>query len=259
MSCIDLTTSGHLAVLTLNRPDKYNCFNRGMALELQAALDECSANKNIRAVYLTGAGRAFCSGQDLQEVTAPEGPSFSTILSEHFNPIITRLRELPKPVVCGVNGVAAGAGVNIALACDITVAAHSAVFIQAFSRIGLIPDSGGTFLLPRLIGWQRAAAVMMLGEPVAAPEAAAMGMIYKVFPDAEFAAQARRLAERLAEMPTRALALTKKALNHALAYDDLKRQLHLEETLQTEAGKTYDYQEGVRAFLEKRKPEFRGD
>lgn len=258
MESITLRKSGNLAEITLNRPDKYNCFNRQMALELQIALDDCRDDELIRAVYLTGAGKAFCSGQDLQEVTAENAPSFSTILSEHFNPIILRLRELEKPVICGVNGVAAGAGANIALACDLTVASSSSSFIQAFCKIGLIPDSGGTFLLPRLVGWQRAAAMMLLGDPVPAEEAVRIGMIYKSFPDKTFAKEAKALAERLAEMPTKALAMTKRALNYSMFNNELEKQLAIEEQLQNSAGQTEDYQEGVQAFLEKRKAVFKG-
>lgn len=258
MDFISLTKTEHLAEIALSRPEKYNCFNRQMALELQTALDDCQEDDTIRAVYLTGTGRAFCSGQDLQEVTSEDAPSFSTILSEHFNPIIIRLRELEKPVVCGVNGVAAGAGANIALACDLTVAAASASFIQAFCKIGLVPDSGGTFFLPRLVGWQRAAGMMLLGDPVPADEAARIGMIYKVFPDDSFEQDARALAVRLSQMPTRALSMTKRALNYSMFNNELEKQLAIEEQLQTTAGMTEDYLEGVQAFLEKRKPVFKG-
>lgn len=258
MEFISLTKTDQLAEIALNRPEKYNCFNRQMALELQAALDECREDDTIRAVYLTGTGKAFCSGQDLQEVTAEDAPSFSTILSEHFNPIILRLRELEKPVLCGVNGVAAGAGANIALACDLIIAAESANFIQAFCKIGLIPDSGGTFFLPRLVGWQRAAGMMLLGDPLPAKEAERIGMIYRSFPDKDFAQEAKALARRLAAMPTKALAMTKRALNFSLFNSEIEKQLTFEEQLQSTAGMTEDYQEGVRAFLEKRKPVFKG-
>lgn len=258
MEFVSLTKTDQLAEITLNRPEKYNCFNRQMALELQSALEDCGEDEAIRAVYLTGIGKAFCSGQDLQEVTSEDAPSFSTILSEHFNPIILRLRELEKPVVCGVNGVAAGAGANIALACDLTVAAESASFIQAFCKIGLIPDSGGTFFLPRLVGWQRAAGMMMLGDPVPAPEAERIGMIYKVYPDKNFQNEAKALAVRLASMPTKALSMTKRALNYSMFNNELEKQLAIEEQLQSSAGLTEDYREGVQAFLEKRKPVFRG-
>jgi 2-(1,2-epoxy-1,2-dihydrophenyl)acetyl-CoA isomerase len=248
----------NVAIITLNRPDRYNAFNREMALSLQEKLDECKVTKDIRAVYITGAGKAFSSGQDLDEVVDPNGPKVTSILSEHYNPIIKRIRKLEKPIVAAVNGVAAGAGANIALCCDIAVAAKSASFIQAFSKIGLIPDSGGTYFLPRLIGWQKASALFMLGEKVSAEEAERIGMIYRVFPDESFEQEAMKIVFTLAQMPTKALAFTKAALNNSLVnnYED---QLHDEELLQERAGKTKDYQEGVQAFLEKRKPNFIGD
>jgi 2-(1,2-epoxy-1,2-dihydrophenyl)acetyl-CoA isomerase len=258
MESIELVLEGGVARIRLNRPDVYNSFNREMALALQGALDECKANAEVRAIYLTGVGKAFCAGQDLQEVVAEGGPSLTKILSEHYNPIVMRLRSIEKPVVCGVNGVAAGAGANIALACDITVASKSASFIQAFSKIGLIPDSGGTYFLPRLIGWQKASALMMLGDKVEAEEAERIGMIYKVLPDKNFDGEAFKIAARLAEMPTIGLGLTKRALNYSL-YNELEKQLAIEDQLQTAAGRTHDYGEGVNAFLEKRKPEFKGE
>lgn len=247
-----------VAKIALNRPEVFNSFNREMALALQNCLDECAQDDQIRAIYLTGTGKAFCAGQDLQEVVSPDGPTLTTILQEHYNPIISRIRSIEKPFVCAVNGVAAGAGANIALACDITVAKESASFIQAFSKIGLIPDSGGTFFLPRLIGLQKATALMMLGEKVTAPEAEKMGMIYKTFPDGNFEQESFALAQILAQMPTKGLGLTKRALNQSL-FNDLKTQLEVEDKLQTEAGTTHDYKEGVAAFLEKRKPAFRGN
>lgn len=248
---------GALVVLTLNRPKVYNSFNREMALRLQEELDACEQDESVRAIVLTGAGKAFCAGQDLQEVVDPQGPSLPQILQEHYNPIIQRLRAIPKPVIALVNGVAAGAGANIALACDVVVAARSASFIQAFSKIGLIPDSGGTFTLPRLIGWQRASALMMLGDKVPADEALQMGMLYKVMEDADLLEGGMVLAQALAAMPTRALALTKQALNASLT-SDLWTQLELEDALQTQASETHDYKEGVAAFLEKRAPKFTG-
>jgi len=181
MSSVLFEIKNNIGFITLNRPDKLNSFNREMALLLQNKLDECASLKEVRAVYITGAGKGFCAGQDLAEVVDPEGPGMDTILSEHYNPIITRIRNIPKPVVAAVNGVAAGAGANIALCCDIVVASVSASFIQAFSKIALIPDSGGTYTLPRLIGWQKASALMLLGDKVSAMEAEKMGMLYKVF------------------------------------------------------------------------------
>lgn len=256
-SLITFELNSGVAEITLNRPDLLNSFNREMALALQEALDECASNSEVRAVYLTGSGRAFCAGQDLAEAISKEGPELQSIVKEHYNPIIRKIRALEKPVVCGVNGVAAGAGANIALACDIVFAAESASFIQAFSKIGLIPDSGGTFTLPRLVGMQKATALMMLGDKLSAKDAEAMNMIYRACGDEELQETANGCAAKLAKMPTRGLGLTKKALNAAWT-NNLDQQLDLEEQLQTEAGQTYDYQEGVNAFLEKRKPEFKG-
>ncbi|MCC6459471.1 MAG: enoyl-CoA hydratase/isomerase family protein [Saprospiraceae bacterium] len=247
-----------VAILTLNRPEVFNSMHQAMRLEILAALERCQSGPDIRAVYLTGSGRAFCAGEDLQEVVDPKGPSLNEIISTGYNPIVRAIRHLEKPVVCAVNGVAAGAGANIALACDITVATASASFTQAFSKIGLIPDSGGTWTLPRLVGLQRATALMMLSDKIPAPEAAAMGMIWKVFPDESFAEESLRLAETLAQMPTLGLGLTKRALNQAFNHD-FDAQLGVEDRLQTLAGETQDYREGVAAFLEKRKPIFTGN
>ncbi len=246
-----------LARITLNRPKVYNSFNREMALALLGHLKECKNNDEVRAIYITGAGKAFCAGQDLQEAIDPEGPGISTIVREHYNPIIRTICETEKPVVAAINGVAAGAGANIALACDLTIAANSASFIQAFSKIGLIPDSGGTYFLQRIIGRQRANALAMLGDKISATEAASMGMIYKAVADEEFEATALKIAQKLAKMPTRGLGLTKRAFNLGLD-NDLTTQLDIEEQLQTSAAQTEDYQEGVNAFLEKRKPVFKG-
>ena len=257
MNPILYSLEGAVARITLNRPAVFNSFNREMALALQKALQEAADDAAARAVYLTGEGKAFCAGQDLQEVTGENPPSFPTILGEHYNPIIKLIREMEKPVVCAVNGVAAGAGANIALACDITVAKASASFIQAFSKIGLIPDSGGTFFLPRLIGMQKATALMMLGEKVSAADAEVLGMIYKVYSEEDFEKESWKLAEKLSQMPTLGLGLTKRALNRSLE-STLYKQLAIEEELQSLAGQTQDYQEGVAAFLEKRAPEFKG-
>ncbi|MCW3075200.1 MAG: enoyl-CoA hydratase [Flaviaesturariibacter sp.] len=258
MSSILFEIKDSIAFITLNRPDKYNAFNREMALLLQDKLAECRGNKSIRCVHITGTGKAFSAGQDLDEVVDPNGPVITKILAEHYNPIVKAIRRLEKPVVAAVNGVAAGAGANIAFACDIVVAASSASFIQAFSKIGLIPDSGGTFFLPRLIGWQRASALMMTGDKVSAAEAQQMGMIYKVFEADNFVAESQKLATTLAAMPTRGLALTKRALNQSFI-NNFEDQLHDEELLQEQAGRTKDYKEGVQAFLEKRTPNFTGE
>ena len=207
---------------------------------------------------ITGAGKGFCAGQDLAEITDPAGPTMSQILSEHYNPIIRKIRSMAKPVIAGVNGVAAGAGANIALCCDIVIARHSASFVQAFSKIGLIPDSGGTYFLPRLVGWQKASALMMTGDKISATEAEQMGMIYKVIPDEVFDDNIRKFAIQMAEMPTHGLALTKHALNYSLS-GNYEQQLDLEDKLQQEAALTYDYREGVDAFIRKRKPLFKGE
>ncbi len=258
MEHIKTETIGQVLKLTLNRPDKFNSFNREMALQLQHALDAAAADKNIRAVLLTGEGKAFCAGQDLSEAMDPLGPGIERIVQEHYNPIILKIRELEKPVICAVNGVAAGAGANIALACDVVVAGASVSFIQAFSKIGLIPDSGGTFFLPRIIGFGRASALMMLGDKVPAADALQMGMIYKVVEDVDLAEAALAIANTLASMPTKGLGLTKRLLNRSLS-SSLGEQLEAEGIEQVVAARTSDYNEGVKAFLQKRKPEFKGE
>lgn len=247
-----------VAIITFNRPEKFNAFDREMALLLQNILDDCAADKNVRAIYLTGNGKAFCAGQDLGELVGENPPGFEVILSEHYNPIVTRIRNIEKPVVCAVNGVAAGAGANIALCCDIVVASVSASFIQAFSKIGLIPDSGGTFTLPRLVGFQKASALMMLGDKICATDAEQMGMIYKVFADENFRANSFKIAATLAQMPTKSLAYTKMALNASLNHS-LEAQLQKEDELQFLAAHTADFNEGVQAFIEKRPPLFKGE
>lgn len=258
MPSILLEIKNNIAFIILNRPEKFNSFNREMALELQQQLDEANSDRSIRCVYITGAGKAFCAGQDLAEVVDPNGPGMDKILIEHFNPIISKIRNLQKPVIAAVNGVAAGAGANIALCCDIVVATESASFIQAFSKIGLVPDSSGTFFLPRLIGFQKASALMMLGDKVSAMEAEKNGMIYKVFPDNIFEEESTKIATILASMPTKGLWYTKQALNNSLQ-NNLEQQLQTEDELQQKAAATLDFKEGVQAFLEKRKPIFKGE
>jgi 2-(1,2-epoxy-1,2-dihydrophenyl)acetyl-CoA isomerase len=229
-----------------------------MALQMQAHLDECASVPDVRCVYITGAGKAFCAGQDISELVGENKIEIAQILSEHYNPIVKRIRNLPKPVVCAVNGVAAGAGANIALCCDVVVATESSSFIQAFSKIGLIPDSGGTFTLPRLIGWQKASALMMTGDKVNATDAEKMGMIYKVFTDENFEAESKKIATALSQMPTKGLALTKHALNNSFT-NSWEEQLLLEDKYQQKAAGTYDYNEGINSFLEKRIPIFKGE
>ena len=259
MSSIILNKQNNVAFIHLNRPDVFNSFNRDMALLLQKTLDDCATDATVRAIVITGNGKAFCAGQDLKEVTDPElNPGFRKILEEHYNPIIQKIRTIEKPIIAAVNGVAAGAGANIALACDIVVATENASFIQAFSKIGLIPDSAGTFFLPRLIGLQRATAIMMLGDKITATEAVNMGMIYKILPAGFFEEEVQNLAKTLAQMPTKALGLTKRLLNQSMT-NSLEQQLALESDLQIEASSSNDYKEGVTAFVEKRKPEFKGN
>lgn len=243
--------------LTLNRSEKLNSFNSEMASEFIDVLTEYKENKNIRCIIITGKGRAFCAGQDLAEVIE-QGLELGEIVSKCYNPIIKLIREMPKPIIASVNGVAAGAGANLALACDIVVASREAFFIQAFSKIGLIPDSGGTFMLPRLIGMARATALTYFGEKLMADDAVDIGLIYKRFEEEHLQKETMKLAIKLSQMPTLGLAFTKEALNKSFE-NSLTQQLSLEEELQNKAGKTYDYSEGVAAFIEKRKPQFKGE
>jgi 2-(1,2-epoxy-1,2-dihydrophenyl)acetyl-CoA isomerase len=249
-------TDHGVLTLTLNRADVLNSFNRPMARELQGALADAARSEAVRAVLLTGAGRAFCAGQDLGEAVAAN-VDLADIVKGSYEPLVRAIRELEKPVVAAVNGVAAGAGANLALACDLVVASEDAAFIQSFSKIGLVPDTGGTYFLSRLVGVARATQLMFLGDKVPAQKALEWGMIYDVVPAAALADRAVALARQLATMPTRALGLIKRALNASFA-NHVDAQLALEGKLQGEAGRTADYAEGVRAFLEKRKPNFTG-
>tara|TARA_R110002073_G_scaffold279026_1_gene443254 strand:- start:551423 stop:552208 length:786 start_codon:yes stop_codon:yes gene_type:complete len=253
-----LKIENKIAYITLNRPEVFNSFNREMAFRLHEVLDACEKDATVRAIVLTGNGKAFCAGQDLKEVTDPDlNPGFKKILEEHYNPIITKIRSIKKPIIGAINGVAAGAGANIALACDIVVAHEKVSFIQAFSLIGLVPDSGGSFFLPRLIGFQKASALAMLGDKIGAEEAERLGMIYKNVATEDFEETINKLALKLANMPTKALGMIKELLNQSMT-NTLEAQLALESKLQIEAAQSEDYAEGVAAFIEKRNPEFKG-
>jgi 2-(1,2-epoxy-1,2-dihydrophenyl)acetyl-CoA isomerase len=255
---IDFKIDEGVGVITLNRPEKLNSFNQQMAYDVQRALDYCMENLEVRCVVITGAGRAFCAGQDLEEAIAPD----SAVIEEHvetkYNPMVRKIRAIEKPVIAAVNGVAAGAGANLAYCCDIVVAAESAKFIQSFINIGLVPDTGGTYFLPRLVGIHKASVMTMLGEKMLAQEAKDLGLVYKVFPDEDLLDRTLELAKRMAKMPTRGIGLTKKALNYSLR-NNLNEQLAVEKDLQGLAGRTKDNTEGINAFLEKRKPNFSGE
>ena len=258
MNYIQTEKKGNVLSVKLNRPDKFNSFNRDMALQLIQVLDEAEKDASVRAIVLTGEGKAFCAGQDLAEALDPNGPGIKRIVEEHYNPIILRIRNIEKPFIAYVNGVAAGAGANIALACDIVCAAKSASFIQAFSKIGLIPDSGGTFTLPRLIGMQMASALMITGDKLSAEEAKQFGLVYKVFESETAWSEVMAFAENIAAMPTKAIGFTKRLLNQSYS-NTLEQQLKAEGDVQVQSSNTYDYNEGVKAFLEKRKPVFKGE
>jgi 2-(1,2-epoxy-1,2-dihydrophenyl)acetyl-CoA isomerase len=248
-------------VVTLNRPHRLNAFNEAMHQALRQSLVEAESDPDCRALLLTGAGRGFCAGQDLNDRLAKSETGETTVLGSsletYYNPLVRKLRALPFPVVAAVNGVAAGAGANVALACDLVLAARSATFVQAFARIGLIPDSGGTWLLPRLLGPARARGLALTAEPLPAEKAESWGLIWQALPDDDLMGEAHHLCEHFAAGPTIGLALIKRALDESWS-NDLDGQLDLERELQREASRTPDYAEGVRAFLEKRKPVFRG-
>src|SRR5688572_20976832 len=260
MSAVLVSLDGGVLTVTLNRPDKLNAFVPDMHRELRVALERAKDEAGVRALLLTGAGRGFCAGQDLSERNVSPGAApidLSVSLGSHYNPLVRRLRELPKPVVCAVNGVAAGAGANIALACDLVIAARSASFVQSFARLGLVPDSGGTWFLPRLAGAARAMGLALLGEPLSAEQAEQWGLIWKVVDDEKLSGEATSLARSLAAGPTKGYGLVKKALRASWG-NSLDAQLDLERDLQREAGLTQDYRESVSAFMQKRKPDYKG-
>lgn len=252
------TQEGGIATITLNRPSVFNSFNQEMIKSLQHHLDVAAQDVSVRAVVLTGTGKAFCAGQDLGEVLEEKEIDFNKIVQENYNPLVLKIRNMDKPVVAAVNGVAAGAGANLALACDIVVAKESTNFIQAFSKIGLIPDCGGTYFLPRLIGLQKATALMMLADKVSAAQAKEIGMIYEFFADDIFDAEVAKIADKLANLPTKGLAYTKELLNQTFN-NSIEEQLIQEGLFQAKSGNTSDYQEGVDAFIEKRNPVFKGE
>ena len=253
MDPILIDNRGAWRVVSLNRPDRLNAFNEAMHRALAKALDDAAQDIDCRAVLLTGAGRGFCAGQDLSDISGDLG----TTIENFYNPLVRRIRTMNKPVVCAVNGTAAGAGANIALACDIVLAARSAKFIQSFAKIGLVPDSGGTWLLPRLIGEARAKALAMLAEPISAETAENWGLIWRAVDDDKLTSEAETLVAHLASQPTQGLAMIKQAFAKS-ATNSLDAQLDLERDLQRQAGRTPDYAEGVNAFIAKRPPNFTG-
>jgi len=249
-----------VATLTLNRPDKLNSFTQAMHDEVRHALHKVGADKSVRVFVLTGAGRGFCAGQDLSDRAVEPGArpvDLGDSVEKNYAPLVLALRALPMPVICAVNGVAAGAGANIALACDIVLAAKSASFVEVFCKLGLIPDTGGTYFLPRLIGNARAMGLAMLGEKLSAEKAEAWGLIWKAVPDEELAAETQAMARHFASAPTKGLAFTKQAL-YASPHNTLQQQLTLECGMMSELGRSDDYREGVAAFMEKRAPQFKG-
>ncbi|MFZ5555004.1 MAG: enoyl-CoA hydratase-related protein [Bacteroidota bacterium] len=258
MEFIKTEVAGNVGKILLHRPEKFNSFIRQMSLEMQQALDQFESDKNVRCILITSEGKAFCAGQDLAEAIDPSAVGLERIVFEHYNPMITRIRKIEKPVIAGVNGVAAGAGASLAIACDFILAAKSASFTQAFSKIGLIPDSGGTYFLPRIVGYHRAFALMFASEKISADEAKQMGFVWKVFEDATFAEDTMKFAQMLAAMPTKGIGLTKRLLNEGLD-NNLEQQLHREGIVQVEAANTADHKEGIKAFLEKRMPVFKGE
>ncbi len=250
-----------IAKLTLNRPDRLNSFNDAMHAEVREVIARLEADRSVRTLVITGAGRGFCAGQDLGDRAVAPGdapPDLGASIERNYKPLVLGLRRLPFPVICAVNGVAAGAGANIALACDVVLAARSASFVQAFCKIGLVPDSGGTYWLPRLVGTARAMGLALLGDRVSGEQAAAWGLVWKCVDDAALADEAMSLAGHFASAPTLGLARTKQALQASLG-NTLEAQLDLERDFQRELGRTHDYGEGVRAFVEKRVPGFRGE
>jgi 2-(1,2-epoxy-1,2-dihydrophenyl)acetyl-CoA isomerase len=258
---IQFTIANGIAVLTLNRPDRLNSFTKAMHGEVRDALDKLQADKTVRVLVLTGAGRGFCAGQDLNdravEPGAP-GVDLGESVEKYYAPLVTTLRTLPMPVICAVNGVAAGAGANLALACDIVLAAKSASFIEAFCKLGLIPDTGGTWVLPRLIGPARAMGLALLGDKLPAEKAEQWGLIWRCVPDEALMDEAMAMAEHFAKAPTKGLAFTKKAMLASWT-NTLEQQLQLEAGMMRELGYSHDYREGVAAFIEKRQPHFKGE